>query len=254
MIAAHAGLMAADGHDVRIVAGRGGTNDAGSVVPSTSGPSWRAGSAVVVPVPLVDPIHERVVAMQVELSAGRVPDSFEALVAELRSGGGRARRGRCRHCPQRLLAEPEPRADGRAARARRRVPDSWGPAIRALASRPGCDPTRLSRRPARRPTLVAPAPSVAGRPPGRRLRATSRRAGRPDGLAAGGYLGRAERHPSREPGVWRRARTPSERVSPSGVSSSSCSCRHGSRRARTSSWRWRSWPHSGKPGCAPGSS
>jgi glycosyltransferase involved in cell wall biosynthesis len=84
VIAAHAGLMAADGHDVRIVAGRGGTDDAGSVVPSTSGPSWRAGSAVVVPVPLVDPIHERVVAMQVELSAGRVPDAFDGLVAELR--------------------------------------------------------------------------------------------------------------------------------------------------------------------------
>ena len=84
VIAAHAGLMAADGHDVRIVAGRGGTNDAGSVVPSTGGAAWHPGSAVVVPVPLIDPIHERVAAMQVELSAGRVPDSFEALVAELR--------------------------------------------------------------------------------------------------------------------------------------------------------------------------
>ena len=66
VIAAHARLMAADGHDVRIVAGRGGTD--GSVVH----------------VPLIDPLHERVAALQVELAAGRVPGSFEALVAELR--------------------------------------------------------------------------------------------------------------------------------------------------------------------------
>jgi len=84
VIAAHARLMAADGHEVRIVAGRGGTHESASGGPSIGGPGSQPASPVVVAVPLVDPVHERVVAIQLELSAGRVSDSFEALVAELR--------------------------------------------------------------------------------------------------------------------------------------------------------------------------
>src|SRR5215207_8699606 len=74
VVAAHARLMAADGHDVRLVAGRGDAHAGGSV----------ESPGEVIIVPLVDPVHDRIVAMQAELGAGRVPATFDALVAELR--------------------------------------------------------------------------------------------------------------------------------------------------------------------------
>jgi glycosyltransferase involved in cell wall biosynthesis len=78
VMAAHARLMAAAGHDVRIVAGRGAAAPDG----------WR-----LTLVPLIDPRHAHVEATQVALNAGRVPHGFEPLVSEIRAELERALTG-----------------------------------------------------------------------------------------------------------------------------------------------------------------
>lgn len=70
VLAAHARLMVAAGHEVRIVAGRGGEAPDGAEIRL---------------VPLIDPRHARIEVMQAALTAGRVPAGFGALVAELRA-------------------------------------------------------------------------------------------------------------------------------------------------------------------------
>lgn len=69
VIGQHARLLADAGHAVRVVAGRGASPD---------------GRVRFARLPRADTRHPDVVAVQAELDAGRVPDAFPALVAELR--------------------------------------------------------------------------------------------------------------------------------------------------------------------------
>jgi len=64
----HARLMADAGHEVRIVAGRGGQVDA---------------RIPFVPIPLLDSRNEQVLALKSELDAGRVPKEFDAAVGRI---------------------------------------------------------------------------------------------------------------------------------------------------------------------------
>jgi len=65
----HARLLAADGHDVRIIAGRGYATDR------------RVG---FVKIPLLDSMHSRVLDAKAELDAGRLPADWARLVAGIR--------------------------------------------------------------------------------------------------------------------------------------------------------------------------
>jgi glycosyltransferase involved in cell wall biosynthesis len=69
VVGAQARILARAGYDVRVVAGRGRRADVG--VP-------------LVRLPLLDTRHPRTVAARRELAAGRIPDRFAELVAELR--------------------------------------------------------------------------------------------------------------------------------------------------------------------------
>lgn len=66
----HARLMTEAGHQVRIVAGRGGQVDAR--IPFVS-------------IPLLDSRHEQVLTLKSDLDAGRVPNEFDALVERIAS-------------------------------------------------------------------------------------------------------------------------------------------------------------------------
>ena len=68
VLAEHARLLAAAGHRVRVIAGRGGTTDAG----------WEA-----IRIPLADSRHPRIVAARSALDAGEVPEAFDDLTTEL---------------------------------------------------------------------------------------------------------------------------------------------------------------------------
>lgn len=68
VLGAHARLLADAGHDVRVVAGRGGSADP---------------RVAFVGVPLADTRHPAILALQVELAGGRVPAAFEGRVVEL---------------------------------------------------------------------------------------------------------------------------------------------------------------------------
>ena len=74
MLGHHARLMADDGHQVRIVAGRGEQID--PRIP-------------VVQIPLADSRHPDVLSIKTELDAGRVPDQFAELIIGNRLKGVR---------------------------------------------------------------------------------------------------------------------------------------------------------------------
>jgi glycosyltransferase involved in cell wall biosynthesis len=68
VITAHAALFAADGHDVRIVAGRGANPPTGVRLDL---------------IPRIDPRDATIAAVQSELNAGRIPTAFPDVVEEL---------------------------------------------------------------------------------------------------------------------------------------------------------------------------